>query len=111
MKGMFDRQKKQATAERARFEEEALIHMDALYSTALRLTQDPRDAEDLVQDAFLRAFRGQDRIDPTRGATRASRADAIRSARRHAVAARRALSSSIEAPRAASKVTPARRPT
>lgn len=64
MKGMFDRQKKQATAERARFEEEALIHMDALYSTALRLTQDPRDAEDLVQDAVLQAYRSFDQYQP-----------------------------------------------
>ena len=54
---MFDRQKKQVTSQRARFEQEALIHMDALYATALRLTGDARDAEDLVQDAVLQAYR------------------------------------------------------
>lgn len=57
---MFDRQKKQGQTQRARFEEEALIHLDALYSTAMRLTHDPRDAEDLVQDAVLQAYRSFD---------------------------------------------------
>ena len=61
---MFDRQKKRGTVQRARFEEEALIHMDALYSTALRLTHDPRDAEDLVQDAVLQAYRSFDQFQP-----------------------------------------------
>jgi RNA polymerase sigma-70 factor (ECF subfamily) len=39
------------------FEREALPHLQALYGTALRLTRNPREAEDLVQDAMLRAFR------------------------------------------------------
>jgi RNA polymerase sigma-70 factor, ECF subfamily len=42
---------------RQEFEREALPHLRALYGTALRLTHDPREAEDLVQDATLRAFR------------------------------------------------------
>ena len=42
---------------RQEFEREALPHLQALYGTALRLTHDPREAEDLVQDATLRAFR------------------------------------------------------
>ncbi|MBI5479693.1 MAG: sigma-70 family RNA polymerase sigma factor [Deltaproteobacteria bacterium] len=42
---------------RQEFEREALPHLSALYGTALRLTHDPREAEDLVQDAMLRAFR------------------------------------------------------
>ncbi len=42
---------------RADFEREALPHMPALYSAALRLTRNERDAEDLVQDAVLRAYR------------------------------------------------------
>jgi len=39
------------------FEELVLPHLDALYATALRLTRDPREAEDLVQDTILRAYR------------------------------------------------------
>lgn len=39
------------------FEEVALPHLDALYGAAYRLTRNPRDAEDLVQDAILRAYR------------------------------------------------------
>ena len=61
---MFDRQKKQVASPRARFEQEALIHMDALYATALRLTGDARDAEDLVQDSVLQAYRAFDSYEP-----------------------------------------------
>jgi RNA polymerase sigma-70 factor (ECF subfamily) len=49
---------------RSRFEEEALEHLDALYRTALRMTRNPSDAEDLVQDALVRAFRFYDRFEP-----------------------------------------------
>ena len=45
----------------ADFQEEALPHLDALYRYALRLTRNERDAEDLLQDAYLRAFRFWDR--------------------------------------------------
>jgi RNA polymerase sigma-70 factor (ECF subfamily) len=41
---------------RARFEKEALVHLDALYSFALKLTRARDDAEDLVSDTMLRAF-------------------------------------------------------
>ena len=41
----------------AEFERQALVHLDALYGAAYRLTRNPRDAEDLVQDALLRAYR------------------------------------------------------
>jgi len=33
-------------------------YMDALYSSALRMTRNPADAEDLVQETYLRAYRG-----------------------------------------------------
>ena len=45
------------TDRRAEFEREALVHLDSLYGAAYRLTRNPRDAEDLVQDAVLRAYR------------------------------------------------------
>jgi RNA polymerase sigma-70 factor (ECF subfamily) len=45
-------------ADQARFAELATPYMDALYSAALRMTRNPADAEDLVQEAFLRAYRG-----------------------------------------------------
>jgi RNA polymerase sigma-70 factor (ECF subfamily) len=54
----------EAAASRARFEEEALKHLDALYRTALRMTRNPSDAEDLVQDALVRAYRFYDRFEP-----------------------------------------------
>jgi RNA polymerase sigma-70 factor (ECF subfamily) len=39
------------------FEREALPHVQALYAAALRMTRNEKDAEDLVQDALLRAYR------------------------------------------------------
>ena len=42
---------------KAGFAEEALPHLDAVYRFALRLAGSPDEAEDLVQDTFLRAFR------------------------------------------------------
>jgi RNA polymerase sigma-70 factor (ECF subfamily) len=39
------------------FEDEALIHMDALYRYAVRLTQNRSEAEDLVQETYLKAYR------------------------------------------------------
>jgi RNA polymerase sigma-70 factor, ECF subfamily len=54
----------EAAASRAQFEEEALKHLDALYRTALRMTRNPSDAEDLVQDALVRAYRFYDRFEP-----------------------------------------------
>ena len=49
---------------RTEFEREALPHLDALYGTAMRLTRNPRDAEDLVQDALLRAYRFWGQFEP-----------------------------------------------
>jgi RNA polymerase sigma-70 factor (ECF subfamily) len=45
------------------FEAEALQYLDVLYAHALRLTRSPSDAEDLVQDTFVRALRFYDRFE------------------------------------------------
>src|SRR5215510_5224693 len=45
------------------FEELALSHLDPLYSAALRLTKNERDAEDLVQDTCMRAYRFFDKFE------------------------------------------------
>jgi RNA polymerase sigma-70 factor (ECF subfamily) len=39
-----------------RFERDALQYLDQLYSAALRMTRNPADAEDLVQETFAKAF-------------------------------------------------------
>ncbi|KOV82002.1 RNA polymerase sigma factor RpoE [Nocardia sp. NRRL S-836] len=47
----------ETTAERAaRFERDAMPMLDQLYSAALRMTRNPADAEDLVQETYLKAY-------------------------------------------------------
>ncbi len=46
------------------FERVALVHLDALYRSALRLTHNRAEAEDLVQETCLRAFRSFHRFNP-----------------------------------------------
>jgi RNA polymerase sigma-70 factor (ECF subfamily) len=46
------------------FAAEALTHIDSLYGTALRLTRRSADAEDLVQDTYLKAFRSSAQFQP-----------------------------------------------
>jgi RNA polymerase sigma-70 factor (ECF subfamily) len=50
-------------ARREAFEREALTHLDAVYRTALRLSGDPSDAEDLVQETMLKAYRAWDQYE------------------------------------------------
>lgn len=40
----------------ARFERDAMVYLDQLYGAALRMTRNPADAEDLVQDTYVKAF-------------------------------------------------------
>ena len=47
-------------ADRARFAELAMEHMSALYTAALRMTRNAADAEDLVQETYLKAYRAFD---------------------------------------------------
>jgi len=51
-------------AKRKAFEKEALPHMDALYRTALRMTKNQGDAEDLVQETMVKAYRFWDKFEP-----------------------------------------------
>ncbi|MYR45522.1 sigma factor, partial [Streptomyces sp. SID5910] len=47
----------ESTAERsARFERDALEFLDQMYSAALRMTRNPADAEDLVQETYAKAY-------------------------------------------------------
>ena len=50
------------TRKERRFHKKLMPHASALYSYALRLSHNPTDAEDLVQDALLKAFGALDRL-------------------------------------------------
>jgi RNA polymerase sigma-70 factor, ECF subfamily len=45
-----------AEQRRARFERDALPFLDQLYAAAMRMTRNPTDAEDLVQETYVKAF-------------------------------------------------------
>ena len=60
---MPEQQPKKQTAHRQLFEREALPHMEALLRTALRMTKDQNDAEDLVQEAIIKAYRNWDKFE------------------------------------------------
>lgn len=45
------------------FEEQALPYMDQLYAAAMRMTRNPQDAADLVQETFVKAFQAFDRFE------------------------------------------------
>src|SRR5207245_9285706 len=48
---------------RASFEREALVHLDSLYRVALRHTGNTSDADDLVQETMLKAYRAWDQYE------------------------------------------------
>jgi RNA polymerase sigma-70 factor (ECF subfamily) len=50
----------------AAFETLVLAHQDRIYSIALRVLGDPRDAEEAAQDAFVRAYRALGGYEPER---------------------------------------------
>lgn len=55
--GTDDGRPQETTAERnARFERDALGFLDQMYSAALRMTRNPADAEDLVQETYAKAY-------------------------------------------------------
>lgn len=60
----FNNRQKDDDDAKAAFNEEALSHMEALYRGALYMTKDPSAAEDLVQDAYLKAHRFWHRYQP-----------------------------------------------
>ena len=60
---MYDENNKMSPKERKAYEEEAVAHIDALYGTALRLTKSESDAEDLIQETMLKAFRYFDKYE------------------------------------------------
>lgn len=53
----------QKSAKQAEFEREAVPHMDLLYNYALRMTGKTADADDLVQETYLKAFRFWDKYE------------------------------------------------
>ena len=50
-------------ADQATFAEDAMPLMDALYSAAMRMTRNAADAEDLVQETYLKAFNAYERFE------------------------------------------------
>lgn len=48
----------------ARFERDALEHLDQLYGAALRMTRNPADAEDVVQETYAKAFSSFEQFTP-----------------------------------------------
>lgn len=61
---MFASSRKKVADRRAEFERVALVHASALFGTAVRLTHNERDAEDLVQDALLSAYKSFEQFEP-----------------------------------------------
>jgi RNA polymerase sigma-70 factor (ECF subfamily) len=56
-------EKRAAQKEKEAFDKACLTHLDALYGAALRLTRNKEDAEELVQDTFVKAFKSAHRFE------------------------------------------------
>jgi RNA polymerase sigma-70 factor (ECF subfamily) len=63
----------------ARFERDALPFLDQLYGAAMRMTRNPSDAEDLVQETFAKAYASFHQFRP--GTTTTARSSGSRSSR------------------------------
>ena len=61
---MADRTTTLSEEDKRRFQTDTLPLLDSLYGAALRMTRNPADAEDLVQEAMLRAYRSFDSFEP-----------------------------------------------
>jgi len=57
-------QKAKINEKRKSFDAQALPHMDALFRTALRMTKNTNDAEDLVQETYVKAYRFWEKFEP-----------------------------------------------
>jgi len=60
---MFGLRKTTKEKEVSEFEAAALAHIDALYASAMRMTRNASDAEDLVQDTYVKAYRFYDKFE------------------------------------------------
>ena len=61
---MADRQVALSEEDKQRFTRETTPLLDPLYGAAMRMTRNPADAEDLLQETMLRAYRAFDRFEP-----------------------------------------------
>src|SRR5262245_31422526 len=61
---MFTRRSSAAARDEEQFAADVLAFLEPLYATALRLTHNRADAEDLVQDTLVKVFRFEDRFEP-----------------------------------------------
>ncbi|KTR58542.1 hypothetical protein SA12R_10130, partial [Rothia kristinae] len=52
----IDLSQESAQERKLRFERDAMQYLDQLYAAALRMTRNPADAQDLVQEAYTKAF-------------------------------------------------------
>lgn len=59
-----DREKESATERTKRFERDALQYMNQLYAAAMRYTKNPEDAQDLVQDTYIKAYNSFHQFEP-----------------------------------------------